>query len=269
MERAREGDPFFGLETVGRDVLHGLRSLRRNPAFAAIATLSLALGIGANTLIFSVLDSTLLKPLPLPDPERLVILWNVPDQSKPDLLGTSSIPRYYAFRDRTQSFESVAAFNGLACGIRNLGFDQDGAPPERIVGQTISPSMFRALGVTPIVGRTFADDEDQADNVAPVTLISYRTWQRRFGGDANVVGKTLTLNRVPTTVIGVMPANFDFFGTDLEFFAPLCLTRAQELSRLGSEHDRRPTQEGGFNRAGPGRGRWDFGPARRKRSGAA
>jgi putative ABC transport system permease protein len=234
MERAREGDPFFGLETVGRDVLYGLRSLRRNPAFAAIATLSLALGIGANTLIFSVLDSTLLKPLPLPDPERLVILWNVPDQSKPDLLGTSSIPRYYAFRDRTQSFESVAAFNGLACGIRNLGFDQDGAPPERIVGQTISPSMFRALGVTPIIGRTFADGEDQADNVAPVTLISYRTWQRRFGGDANVVGKTLTLNRVPTTVIGVMPANFDFFGTDLEFFAPLCLTRAQEFSRLGA-----------------------------------
>src|SRR5262245_54037964 len=110
MERAREGDPFFGLETVGRDVVYGLRSLRRNPAFAAVATLSLALGIRANTLILRGLDSTLLRPLPLPDPERLVILWNVPDQSRPDQLGTSSIPRYYAFRDRAQSFDSVAAF---------------------------------------------------------------------------------------------------------------------------------------------------------------
>jgi putative ABC transport system permease protein len=232
-ERAREGDPFFSLETFGRDALYGLRSLRRSWGFSAAAIVSLALGIGANTLIFSVLDSTLLKPLALPDPDRLVVLWNVPDRSKPDQLGTSSIPRYYAFRDRSQSFESVAAFNGLACGIRNLGFDQDGVPPERILGQTISPSMFQVLGVSPAMGRAFTDDEDRADNVAPVALISHRTWQRRFGGDAQVVGKTLTLNRVPTTVIGVLPEQFDFFGRDLEFFAPLCLTRAQELSRVG------------------------------------
>jgi putative ABC transport system permease protein len=87
--------------------------------------------------------------------------------------------------------------------------------------------------VTPVIGRTFTDEEDRADNIAPVILISHRTWQRRFGGEPDVLGKTLILNHVPTTVIGVLPADFDFFGDDLEFFAPLCLTRAQELSRLG------------------------------------
>jgi predicted permease len=233
-ERTREADPFFGLETFVRDVLYGLRTIRRSPGFAAAATVSLALGIGANTLIFSVVDSTLLKPLPFPDPERLVILWNIADQSRPDEFGTSSIPRYYAFRDRTRSFESVGAFNGLACGIRNLGFDQHGVPSERILGQTLSPSMFRTLGVTPVIGRTFTDQEDLADNIAPVVLISHRAWQRRFDGDAGVLGKTLTLNDVPTTVIGVLPADFDFFGDEVEFFAPLCLTRAQELSRVGA-----------------------------------
>jgi hypothetical protein len=122
------GDPFFNLKTFGRDILYGLRSLRRNSGFATAATISLALGIGANTLIFSVLDSTLLRPLPFPNPERLVILWNIPDQSRPDQLGTNSIPRFYAFRDQARSFESVGTFNGNACGIRNLGFGQAGVP---------------------------------------------------------------------------------------------------------------------------------------------
>jgi putative ABC transport system permease protein len=232
-EKTREANPFFNMQTFVRDVLFGLRMIRRSPGFAAAATVSLALGIGANTLIFSVVDSTLLKPLPFPNSDRLVILWNIADQSRPDVLGTSSIPRYYAFRDKARSFESVGAFNGFACGSRNLGFDEYGVPSERILGQTLSPSMFRTLGVTPVMGRTFTDEEDRADNIAPVMLISHRTWQRRFGGKANVLGKTLTLNHVPTTVIGVLPADFDFFGDNLEFFAPLCLTRAQELSRIG------------------------------------
>ena len=234
LERVREGDPFFSVKTFGRDILFGLRSLRRNSGFATAATISLALGIGANTLIFGVLDSTLLRPLPFPNADRLVILWNIADRSRPDQLGTNSIPRYYAFRDQAHSFESVGAFNGLACGIRNLGFGQDGVPAERLIGQTLSPSMFRTLGVTPVLGRTFTEAEDQADSIAPVTLISHQAWQRRFAGDPGVLGKTLTLNRVPTSVIGVLPRDFDFFGPNVEFFAPLCLTRAQELSRVGA-----------------------------------
>jgi predicted permease len=232
-ERAREGGPLFSVETFLADVSYGLRNLRRQPGFAFVAALSLALGIAGNTVVFSLVDSTLLKPLPLPAADRLVTIWNIPDVSKPEQRGTSSIPRYHAFRDRTRSFESVAAFNGIACGVRSLGFEQDGVPAERIYGQTISPSMFRTLGVSPLIGRAFTDDEDQADNVAPVVLISYRTWQRRFGGDAGIVGRTITLNRIPTTVIGVMPAAFTLFGENLEFFAPLCITRAQVQSRVG------------------------------------
>ncbi len=221
------------VDALVSDLRHGIRSIRRAPGFASVAVLSLALGIGANTLVFSVLNAALLTPGALPDPDRLVFLWNVPDLSRPDQLGTNSISRYVAWRDESRSFESVAAFNGIACGIRTLGFEQNGVPPERIVGQTVSPSFFRTLGVQPIIGRTFTEAEDIVDQVAPVVLISHRTWQRRFEADPGVVGKTVTLDRTPTTVIGVLPDTFDFFGERIEFVAPLCLTRAQVESRVG------------------------------------
>jgi putative ABC transport system permease protein len=221
------------IDELRADFVCGLRGLRRTPGFTAIASISLALGIGANTLVFSLLDATLLKPLSLAEPDRLVTIWNVPDTTQPDRLGTSSISRYVAFRDLARSFESVAAHNGLACAIRNLGFDANGAPAERILGQTVSPSMFRTLGVRPLMGRTFTEAENQVDQPAPVVVLSYRTWQRRHGGDPAIVGKTVILDRLPTTVIGVMPESFDFFGDDVEFFAPLCLTRVQVESRIG------------------------------------
>jgi len=231
-EQTREGDPLFSTETFVRDVLHGIRNLRRNPGFAAAATISLALGIGANTLIFSLLDSTLLKPLAFPDPERLAVIWTVPAENRSQAQ-TASISTYFAFRDRATSFESVGAYNGAACGQGTLGAEQDGAPAERILGQTLSPSLFRALAVKPLMGRTFTDEEDQVDNVAPVVVISHGMWQHRFAGDPAVVGKTLTLNSAKTTVIGVMPADFVFFGDQVEFFLPLCLTGTQVLSRVG------------------------------------
>ncbi|HYV61993.1 MAG TPA: ABC transporter permease, partial [Bryobacteraceae bacterium] len=231
-ESAREGDPLFSIETFARDVLYGVRNLRRNPGFTVAAVVSLALGIGANTLIFSLLDSTFLKPLAFPDPDRLAVIWTVPVEN-PDQPSTASISTYFAFRDRATSFESVGAYNGAACGVGTLGAEQDGAPAERILGQTLSPSLFRSLGVKPLMGRTFDDDEDQVDNVAPVVVISHGMWQRRFAGDPAIVGKTFNLNRANTTVIGVMPADFTFFGDRVEFFLPLCLTGTQVLSRVG------------------------------------
>jgi len=233
-EAAREADRLFWLEMFARDVVFGLRGLLRRPGYAAAAVLSLALGIGANTLIFSLLNATVLKPLPLPDPDRLVVLWNVADPSRPDQLGTSSISRYTAFRDQAQSFEHVGAYNGFACGQRGFGLEKNGAPAEQIRGQTFSASMFPTLGVRPVMGRLFTEAEDQPDAIAPVTLISHGMWQRRFGGDARVVGRTMILNRVVTTVIGVLPKDFDLFGDDVEFFAPLCLTRAQIIGRNGA-----------------------------------
>ncbi len=221
------------IDELRSDLLYGWRALRCAPGFTFVAALSLALGIGANTLVFSLLDSTLLRPLDLPEPNRLVAIWTVPS-AEPDRLETSSIPRYFALRDRAASFEAIGAFNGLACGVKTLGFDRDGVAAERILGQTVSPTMFRTLGVQPIIGRTFTDAEDQVDQVAPVVLLSYRTWQRRFEGDPAIVGKTVTLDRTPTTVIGVLPEDFGFFGDEREFFAPLCLTRAQVESRVGA-----------------------------------
>jgi putative ABC transport system permease protein len=222
------------VDELRADLLCGVRGLRRAPGFTAVASISLALGIGANTLVFSLVDSTLLRPLSLPEPDRLVTIWNVPDVTKPDRLGTNSIPRYFALRDMTRSFDSVAAHNGLACGIKNLGFEENGAAPERILGQTVSPSMFRTLGVQPFMGRAFTDAEDQVDQVAPVVVLTYATWQRRFGGDSAVLGQTIILDRLPTTVIGVMPESFDFFGDQVEFFVPLCITRVQVESRIGA-----------------------------------
>jgi putative ABC transport system permease protein len=219
-------------DEVRADLVGGVRALRRAPGFTLAAGLSLALGIGANTLVFSLLDSTVLKPLALPEPERLVAIWTVPPD-RPDQLGTSNISRFRAFRDHARSFESIAAYNGIACGVKTLGFERDGVAPERIFGQTVSPGLFRTLGVQPIMGRTFTEAEDVVDQVAPVALVSHSMWQRRFNGDPAIVGKTLTLDRTTTTIIGVLPPGFDFFGDAREFFAPLCLTRAQVEGRSG------------------------------------
>jgi putative ABC transport system permease protein len=232
-EEVRRARGLRLIDEITADLLYGWRALRRSPGFTLVAAISLALGVGANTLVFSLLDSTLLKPLDLPEPDRLVAIWTAP-AANPEQLGTSSISRYFALRDLTRSFEAVGAFNGVACGVKTLGFDRDGVAAERILGQTVSPAMFRALGVQPIMGRTFTDAEDQVDQVAPVVLLSHRSWQRRFGGDPAIVGRTVMLDRAATTVIGVLPQNFTLFGEDREFFAPLCLTRAQVESRVGA-----------------------------------
>jgi putative ABC transport system permease protein len=233
-EEVREARGLRLVDELRADLSCGLRTLRRSPGFTAVAAISLALGIGANTVVFTLVDAALLRPLSLPDSHRLVTIWNIPDTTKPDRLGTHSITRYVAFRDLTRSFASVAAHNGLACGIKSLGFAEDGIPPERVLGQTVSPTMFRTLGVEPMFGRTFTEAEDQADQVAPVVVLSYRMWQRRYDSDRTIVGKTMMLDRQPTTIIGVMPEGFDFFGDQVEFFVPLCLTRAQVESRVGA-----------------------------------
>jgi putative ABC transport system permease protein len=231
------------LDEIRADLRCGLRSFRRNPAFAIVATLSLALGIGANTLVFSVLDSTFLSPLGYRDPSRLVVVWTIPNQKRASVqISTSSVSTYFALRDQNRSFETVGAFNGGGCGVRSLGADADGASAERIFGQCFSPSLFSVLGIKPQIGRIFTDAEDQVGNVANVVLISDGLWKRRFGGDAGILGKTIVLNRVPSTVIGILPADFELFkdpnseatrDTQLDFVLPLELTPTQVQSRVG------------------------------------
>jgi putative ABC transport system permease protein len=215
--------------TLWQDILYGLRTLLKKPGFTVIATLSLALGIGANTVIFSLIHTTLLRPLDFPDAGKLMVIWSVPVQHK-DQRNNLNVTSYFAFRDRNRSFAGIGAFNGMP---HNLGAERDGAPAERVNAETFTPSMFEVIGVKPAMGRTFTDAEDQVDNAAPVVLISHRLWQSHFNGDPNIVGKTIILDKTPTAVIGVMPRDFNFFGDNVDLWEPLPLSRLQVQSKQG------------------------------------
>jgi putative ABC transport system permease protein len=212
-----------------QDIFYGFRMLLKKPGFTAIACISLALGIGANTVVFSLIDMTLLRPLAFPDPGRLVVIWTVPLQHK-DQQSSLNVSSYFYFRDKSHSFESLGAFNG---SLRNLGAEKDGAPAERLNGETFTPQMFRTIGVQPQRGRIFTDSEDQVDNNAPVALISDRFWKAHFNRDPNAIGKTLILDKVPTTVIGIMPAGFNFFGPDTDLWEPQPIGHLQAQSKQG------------------------------------
>jgi putative ABC transport system permease protein len=215
--------------TLFQDIAYGFRLLLKKPGFTAVAALSLALGIGANTVIFSLINTTLLRPLGFREPDRLVVLWSVPLQHK-DQRNNVTVLTYYHFRDKSQSYESIGVFSG---GYKNLGAEKDGAPAERLNEETFSPSMFRVIGVQPQLGRIFTDAENQVDNDAPVVLISDRFWRQHFNGDPNAIGKTLILDKTPTTVVGVMPKGFNFFGDDTDLWGPQPIGRLQMLSKQG------------------------------------
>ncbi len=215
--------------TLWQDIAYGFKSLLRKPGFAIVAALSLALGIGANTIIFSLINTTLLRALPFPDPSRLVVIWSVPLDHR-DQRGNLNVSTYFAFRDQNKSYDAVGAFNGT---VSTIGADQNGSPAERINGPTFTPSMFKALGVKPALGRAFLEDEVKVDDTAPVTILSDHLWKRRFNSDPKVLGTTVLLDKVPTTVIGVMPADFSFFGDDVDFIAPQGIGRLQLQSKQG------------------------------------
>lgn len=147
-EEVREGDPFFSVETFMRDMLYGFRNLRRAVGFTFVAIVSLAVGIGANTLIFSVLNGTLLKALPLPEPDRLAAIWTVPVRDREQLV-TSSLSTYFGFHDHNLSFASLGAFNGAACGVRSLGTDQDGARLNGSTANASPPLCFQSSALSP------------------------------------------------------------------------------------------------------------------------
>jgi putative ABC transport system permease protein len=237
------------LDEAIRDIRHGFRGLARYKGFTLVATISLAIGIGANTFIFSLTNSTLLNPLGYPASERLVTIWTVPDKHNklnPSTINdtiTSSVTKYFAIREQNRSFEEVGAFNSGACGVRTLGGDGPGVAAERLYGQCFTPSLFRLLGVKPFIGRAFTEDEDRMGNVEPVVMISHAMWQSRFGSDSSIVGKKILLNQVPMTVVGVLPHDFRLFrdrnvpsgsrSPQIDFIAPLELGPTQVNSRFG------------------------------------
>src|SRR5262245_22899153 len=174
--------------TAARDVRHAARMLAARPGFTAVAVLTLALGIGANTAIFSVVRSLLLEPLPFRDPERLVMIWEA-DAENPQRTNILSMPNYSDFRRGVKAFEESGIFEYLTFNLSGDG------EAERVNGLRVSASAFRALGVEPLLGRTFTPVEDAPGHA--VAVISHALWQRRFGGRPDIVGTTARINGLP------------------------------------------------------------------------
>jgi len=212
-----------------QDFHYGLRLLVKKPGFSVIAALSLGLGIGANTTIFSLINMTLLRPLPFPEPYHLVAIWQSPVNHRDQREGVN-LPSYVEWRQQNRSFESMGGFFGNSV---NLGSEGNDAFAERINGQYFTTPMFETLGVKPVLGRVFTEDEGKIGSPSPVVVISHNMWQRRFNGDANILGKTITLDNVPHTIIGVMPPNFSFLQDNADFWSPSGFGRERAESAAG------------------------------------
>jgi putative ABC transport system permease protein len=218
------------MDNVLQDIRYAIRLCLRTPGFTAIAVLALALGIGANTAIFTIVNAVLLEPLPFRDPGRLVVMWeiNARRPGHPNVLAPSNFIRW---RERATAFERTAPFYDYRINLTGSG------APEEVVGMDITPDFFPTLGVTPLVGRAFADDEGPQGHDA-VAILSYGLWQRRFAGDPAVVGRTVQLNGRAVTVVGVMPPDMRLFlgrgslaTKPAELWMPFAFTAAQRAPR--------------------------------------
>src|ERR1051326_9237315 len=185
------------MERILKDIRYGIRGLLRQRGFTAIALATLAVGIGANTAILSVVNATLLRPLPFKDSNQLVMLWQtVPQTSQ----APTAEPNFLDYREQNQVFEHMAAFNGASLTLTG------GPDPERLRGGRVTADFFNVLRTQAFMGHTFLPKDDQPGNNT-VVVLSYGLWQRRFGSDKNIVGQTIQLDSKPYTVIGVLPAD--------------------------------------------------------------
>jgi putative ABC transport system permease protein len=207
-----------------RDVTLAARTLLRSPGFTAAALITLALGIGANTAIFTIVDALLLRPLPYKDPSRLALVWerNIP-RNKPD--NVVSPGNYLHWREQAKSFDQLA---GVSPNFRAT-LSGAGAEPEELPLQLVSGNFFPLLDVKPVLGRWLRPDEDKAPRT--VIMISHRLWQRRFNGNPNVVNRSVLMNGEPVTITGVMPEGFSFLFRDIDVWAPLALPASARTPR--------------------------------------
>jgi predicted permease len=193
------------MQTLWQDIRFGFRVLFKSPAFTAVAALSLALGIGANTAVFSVINASLLKPLPVGEPGRLISVFTT-DVKNPGNLPTSHL-NFQDYRDQNQVFSGLLAYTFAALSMTR------GEKTEPVFGLVVSGNYFDVLGVKASRGRTFLLEEDKTPGAYPVVVLSHDLWQRSFGGDPNLIGKTISLNRHDFAVVGITPEGFT--GTDL------------------------------------------------------
>ncbi len=200
-------------EICRQDLRHAVRAFRRAPGFVATAVLVVALGVGANTAAFSVADHVLLRPLPFPDPERLVRVWvRTPEYARMEL----SPATYRDWKSSAPAFETLAAFHRFSVNLVDAG------APERLEGIEATADLLPMLGAGPVLGRLFTPDETRP-GVAGTVVLSYELWQGRFGGDPGLLGRRVLLDGEPYTVIGVLPRNFHFPSRDVALWIPLRL----------------------------------------------
>ncbi|HEU5133406.1 MAG TPA: ABC transporter permease, partial [Pyrinomonadaceae bacterium] len=215
-EECRDARGVGFLENVLRDVSYSLRVLLKNYAFTIVVVLTLALGIGANTAIFSFANGILLRPLPYPQSDRLAVLDETALKRGVESMAVS-YPNFLDWREQNKSFEDIAVY------FSTSRFALSGAgEPIEVRGSFISHGLFEILRVSPQLGRTFTANEDRPEEDS-VVILGHNLWQRNFGGDLNIIGRKITLNSRARTVVGVMPANFRFPDV-AELWAPVALT---------------------------------------------
>jgi putative ABC transport system permease protein len=213
--RDRRGLPWA--ENFWLDLRYAVRTLGRSPGFTLTAVLTLALGIGANTAIFSVVNAAMLQRMPFESPDRLALVWErSPNGDKANVVNPLN---FLDWRDRNHSFERMAAWFQFGASLTGDG------EPEQIDSMIVSDGFFQMLGVRPVLGRWFTPEEN-LPNAPDVVIVSWELWQRRFGGDAGILGRNLQINHRPQTVVGVMPAGFRFPQTRADFWMPYGLARS-------------------------------------------
>ena len=213
------------METVIKDIRYGVRGLLKRPGFTAIALITLALGIGANTAIFSVVNAVLLRPLPFQDPEQLVIVWE--DATFAGFPHNTPAPANYVdWKNQNQSFVDMAASHETSFNLTGDG------EPERVSAYSVTANFFPLLGVQPLLGRSFLAEEDRP-GANKVAVLSYSLWQSRYGADRNILNRDILLNGEKHSVVGVMPASFQFFEKDTRLWVPIALDQEDWANRGG------------------------------------
>jgi putative ABC transport system permease protein len=229
------------MNTLLQDLRYGLRSLLKAPGFTAIAVATLALGIGANTAIFSVVRAVLLRRLPYPEPERLLVIterhirdgeWSGSGSTRSRLRSGGGVPwlTFLDWRAQTRSFRGLAGFHTSQVMLSGAG------EPEMLLSAQVSAEFFPLLGVRPALGRLFGASDD-APGAPPTLILSDGQWKRRFGGDPSVVGRTIDIDTVPYTIVGVLPAGFAFFPEPIEAYTPIGLLGNQPSRQDRRNHD--------------------------------
>src|ERR1700680_693249 len=225
-ENGREVWRWMSIENLFADVRYGLRMLRRNPVFTAVGLLTIAIGIGANAAVFSVVNSVLLKPLNYPKSQDLVALHQVAPGAagladfRNGLLLSPSM--YFTYAEQNRTFQALGVWIPGTANVTGL------AEPEQVRAVNVSDGVLQALAVPPALGRWFSQ-ADQIPNGPERVMLSYGYWQRRFGGDPAVIGRNLTIDSRPREIVGVMPQGFRFVDTDFDIVVPLAFDRGKQI----------------------------------------